>query len=275
MLTRDVAGHGQALAMLVLEGGGDGVQPQEEKGLWAQKARDSVRPCQEQSGLQLPAASSLLPPLYGLTQTHALLPPTQPPCPPAPSPSCLQRPGLPCSRRNLKRRQVRAGAQVPGTEVNSLPEGREALPEKATSILTGSQGWHSCVPTHRHTDTQRHTHPPTCPLSTPPLPWAHRSPPVVSLPPCLTPSPAVGTQGSPTGLIPVQLITGHCKLCLNHLPSPFTSTMILHSLWGRCGCPGQGSRGPERRRDKCVWKDGCLIPGRISASYIPGDSVSL
>ena len=40
MLTRDVAGHGQALAMLVLEGGGDGVQPQEEKGLWAQEARD-------------------------------------------------------------------------------------------------------------------------------------------------------------------------------------------------------------------------------------------
>ena len=38
MLTRDVAGHGQALAMLVLEGGGDGVQPQEEKGLvWSHR----------------------------------------------------------------------------------------------------------------------------------------------------------------------------------------------------------------------------------------------
>lgn len=35
-LTGDVAGQGQALAVLVLEGGGDRVQPQEEKGLWAQ-----------------------------------------------------------------------------------------------------------------------------------------------------------------------------------------------------------------------------------------------
>lgn len=102
MLTRDVAGHRQALAMLVLEGGRDGVQPQEEKGLWAQEARESVRLCQEQSGLQLPAASSLLPPPYSLIQTHLLLPPTQPPCPPAPCPSCLQHLGLPCSRRNLK-----------------------------------------------------------------------------------------------------------------------------------------------------------------------------
>ena len=191
MLTRDVAGHGQALTMLVLEGGGDGVQPQEEKDLWAQEARDSVRPCQEQPGLQLPAASSLLPPPYSLIQTHALLPPTQPPCPPAPSPSCLQRPGLPCSWRNLKRRQVRAGAQVPGTEVNSLPEGREALSEKATSILMGSQGWQSCVPTHRHTETHTSSH---LPPEHPSPPWAHRSPPVVSLPPCPTPSPAAGAQ---------------------------------------------------------------------------------
>lgn len=36
VLTRDIAGWGQALAVLVLKGGGDGVQPQEEKGLWAQ-----------------------------------------------------------------------------------------------------------------------------------------------------------------------------------------------------------------------------------------------
>ena len=36
VLTRDVASQGHALAVLVLEGGGDGVQPQEEKGLWAQ-----------------------------------------------------------------------------------------------------------------------------------------------------------------------------------------------------------------------------------------------
>ena len=35
-LTGDIAGQGQALAGLVLEGGGDGVQPQEEKGLWTQ-----------------------------------------------------------------------------------------------------------------------------------------------------------------------------------------------------------------------------------------------
>ena len=41
ILTRDVAGHGQALAMLVLEGGGDGVQPQKEKSLWAQEAREA------------------------------------------------------------------------------------------------------------------------------------------------------------------------------------------------------------------------------------------
>lgn len=36
VLTRDVAGQGQVLAVLVLEEGRDGVQPQEEKGLWAQ-----------------------------------------------------------------------------------------------------------------------------------------------------------------------------------------------------------------------------------------------
>lgn len=35
-LTGDVAGQGQALAVLVLEEGRDGAQPQEEKGLWAQ-----------------------------------------------------------------------------------------------------------------------------------------------------------------------------------------------------------------------------------------------
>lgn len=35
-LTRDVADQGQALAVLVVEGGGDGTQPQEEKDLWAQ-----------------------------------------------------------------------------------------------------------------------------------------------------------------------------------------------------------------------------------------------
>ena len=56
MLTRDVAGHRQALAMLVLEGGRDGVQPQEEKGLWAQEARESVRLC----GRPVPASSRAL-----------------------------------------------------------------------------------------------------------------------------------------------------------------------------------------------------------------------
>lgn len=35
-LTRDIAGQGQALTVLVLEGGGDRVQPQEEQGLWVQ-----------------------------------------------------------------------------------------------------------------------------------------------------------------------------------------------------------------------------------------------
>lgn len=42
VLTGDVAGWGQAVALLVLEEGRDGVQPQEEKGLWAQGARDMV-----------------------------------------------------------------------------------------------------------------------------------------------------------------------------------------------------------------------------------------
>ena len=83
MLTRDVAGHGQALAMLVLEGGRDGVQPQEEKGLWAQEARESVRLCQEQSGLQLPAASSLL---SSSVQSYPDTPPS--PTNPASLPSC-------------------------------------------------------------------------------------------------------------------------------------------------------------------------------------------
>ena len=198
ILTRDVAGHGQALAMLVLEGGGDGVQPQKEKSLWVQEARDSVRLCQEQSGLQLPAASSLLPPPCSLIQTHLLLPPTQPPYPPAPCSSCLQRLGLPHSWRNLERRQETAGAQVPRTEVNSLPEGREALPEKATSILMGSQGWHSCVPTHTHTQTYRHTE--THTSSHPPP--EHPSPTLGSLPPQLQELRAPGLMSCLTGLHP-------------------------------------------------------------------------
>lgn len=39
VLTGDVAGQGQALAALVLEGGRDGAEPQEEKGLWTQGSK--------------------------------------------------------------------------------------------------------------------------------------------------------------------------------------------------------------------------------------------
>lgn len=38
-LTRDVADQRQALAVLVLEGGGDWVQPQQEQGLWTQRGK--------------------------------------------------------------------------------------------------------------------------------------------------------------------------------------------------------------------------------------------
>lgn len=36
-LTRDVASQGLALTVLILEGGGDRVQPQEEEGLWGHR----------------------------------------------------------------------------------------------------------------------------------------------------------------------------------------------------------------------------------------------
>lgn len=92
----------------------------------------------------------------------------------------------------------RQPAQVPRTEVNSLPEGREALPEKATSILMGSQGWHSCVPTHTHTQTYRHTE--THTSSHPPP--EHPSPTLGSLPPQLQELRAPGLMSCLTGLHP-------------------------------------------------------------------------
>lgn len=78
VLTGDVAGQGQALAVLVLEGGGDGVQPQEEKGLWAQGGEKLSQTCHELSGLRLPAS-------LGSPSYTGLIPDPDPPPPASPA----------------------------------------------------------------------------------------------------------------------------------------------------------------------------------------------
>lgn len=96
-----------------------GLSPRRRRACGHRAAKDTVRLCHEQAGLQ-PPASALFPNIHA-SQTPT--PHPQPPCPLVPTSSLPRRSGTAPFLERLGGRLVRTGALVPRTEVNFLPKG--------------------------------------------------------------------------------------------------------------------------------------------------------